>query len=110
MDEASYERTRAEEFRRTQSNQMQDRDLEVTFLHILKRYQIKIAYHFKETDYPEGVIEFHPEDVRQVRLESLENKKERMGTFRREITQNRPDLEFFSVAMIFLTLYALLIY
>ena len=98
MDEVSYERVRAEEFRRAQSNKKQDRDLEISFLQYFKMVSDRDSISFPwQNDYPEGVITFHPEDVHRVELKSLDHKNKRTGTFRREIAQNRPDLEFFSI-------------
>jgi hypothetical protein len=52
-------------------------------------------------DYAEGVLSFQPEDVRGMRLalskEANGCLRERHGTFRRTLAQERPDLEFFSV-------------
>ena len=98
IDEASYERVRAEEFRRVQSNGKQDRELENRYIQYFKMISDKGGFKFPyQVDYPEGVVEFHPEDVRQVKLDMPDIKKTRTGTFRREIAQNRPDLEFFSI-------------
>lgn len=98
MDEASYERIRANDFRRAQSNPAQDRDLEIAFINYFKAISDKDSVKFPwQVDYPEGVIEFHPEDVRNIKLALADDNQVRTGTFRREIAQQRPDLEFFSI-------------
>ena len=98
MDEASYERLRAEEFRRVQSNQEQDQHLEKKYIRYFKiisdRGSVRLLCH---DDCPEGLVEFHPEDVRKVQLDLSDKERARTGTFQRDIAQNRPDLEFFSV-------------
>jgi ATP-dependent helicase HepA len=98
MDEASYERTRAEKFRRVQSSKKQDIELESKFTKyfgLVSNRGFTYGYH---PDYTKGIIKFLPENIRNIeKLDLTGRKDERKGTFYRDIAQNCPDLEFFSV-------------
>jgi ATP-dependent helicase HepA len=100
MDEASYERSRAERFLQVQSNKKQDLRLEKAFTRYFSLIcRVNRGYkNWNHPDYPEGVIKFYPENVSYIeKLNLTGNKSERKGTFRRGIAQDCPELEFFSV-------------
>lgn len=102
LDAASIERNSAEAYRRVQSTSERDLELEKTFCDYFKTFSGNGAIRFKKADdYPEGIIEFRPNQVPRSRLpmttDENDAQPDRIGTFRREIAQERPDLEFFSV-------------
>jgi ATP-dependent helicase HepA len=102
LDEASFERTAAGVFLHAQSSPAREQRLERAFGQYFKAIASPRAVYFcREADYPEGIVSFQPEDVRQVPLglvrDSVGRIPERRGTFYRAIAQERPDLEFFSV-------------
>lgn len=102
MDEASNERRIAEAFRSAQSTPAREAALETAFAHYFKHLADHRSVHFcREADYPDGIVLFHPADVRGVTLDLPRNAQgtiaEHRGTFYRTIAQERPDLEFFSV-------------
>ena len=102
LDAASLERNSAEVFRRAQSTPERDVALEKAFCDYFRFIAGEGSLRFiRAGDYPEGMIEFRPNQVREVVL-SLPlgpsgTPADRLGTFRREIAQERPDLDFFSV-------------
>lgn len=101
LDEASNERQIAEAFRSAQSTPEGERALQSAFAEYFKHIADPRSVHFcKEADYSEGIVLFHPEDVRGVQLALPRNSggkpSEHRGTFFRAIAQQRPDLEFFS--------------
>jgi ATP-dependent helicase HepA len=102
LDEGSMERMSATAFLRVQSTPERDRALEQTFVDYF--YFIggpRSVRYVGGRDDPEGVLSFQPEDIRGMNLalskEANGSLRERNGTFRRAIAQERPDLEFFSV-------------
>jgi len=102
LDEASFERTAAAVFLHAQSSPAREQRLERAFGQYFKAIASPRAVYFcREADYPEGIVSFQPEDVREVPLglapDSAGRIPERRGTFYRAIAQERPDLEFFSV-------------
>jgi hypothetical protein len=102
LDEASYERVAAAGFRKIQSRRSHEQELEYAFAQYFKTIAGPRAVHFlSEADYPEGIVSFQPEDVRDPPLEFLRDDAgqlpQRRGTFYRTLAQERPDLEFFSV-------------
>ena len=102
LDAASLERVAAEEFKRAQSTPERDVALERAFADYFRFIGGDSALKFIQAgDYPEGIIEFRPNQVREVTLnlpaEPNGSSGDRLGTFRREIAQERPDLQFFSV-------------
>jgi len=97
LDEASYERLRAEEFRRVQLPVKFERDLSTHFINYFKMVATGRSVRcITESDKRDGIIKFHPEDIIHIDLDLTDTIK-RTGTFYRKIAQNNPDLEFFSV-------------
>jgi ATP-dependent helicase HepA len=110
LDEASLERNVAGDFRRVQSNPSRQIRLEQAFSayfmaaaseqKVEGRGSRPVTF-CKEANYPEGIVLFQPEDVRDIQLDLPRTESGRIaehrGTFRRDIAQQRPDLEFFSV-------------
>src|SRR5665213_67035 len=102
LDEASMERMSAAAFRRVQSTPERDAALEKAFADyfcfIASPRSLRYA---RGGDCAEGVLSFQPEDVRGMELQLSKEAngclRERHGTFRRALAQERPDLEFFSV-------------
>ena len=98
MDEASYERIRAEAFRRVQSSKEQDQKLASDFV-----WYFNLISHnegvrkVKGGGYPDDIIQFQPESTRELKLDFPNKKNLRTGTFVRELAQNNPNLEFFSM-------------
>lgn len=102
LDAASLERVSAEVFRRAQSTPERDIALEHAFCDWIKFVGGKEAVRFVSAgDFPEGIVEFRPDQLppNLVQLETGTGGilQDRLGTFRRKIAQERPDLEFFSV-------------
>jgi hypothetical protein len=102
MDAASLERKSAEVFRRAQSKPEQDKKLEFAFCDWVKFVGGNSAVRFRNLgDFPEGIVEFRPDqlpkDFLQLKQGVDQSIPDRIGTFRRSIAQERPDLEFFSV-------------
>jgi ATP-dependent helicase HepA len=102
LDEASYERLAAADFRRVQSGRSGEQALEHAFAQYFKAIAGPKAVYFKrDPEFPEGIVSFQPEDVRDTPLQLVRNDAgrlvERCGTFYRKIAQERPDLEFFSI-------------
>lgn len=102
LDAASLERTSAEVFRRAQSTPERDMALERAFCDYFRFIAGNAALRFINAgDYPEGIIEFRPNQLTEggISLPVAPNgaQLDRLGTFRRQIAQERPDLEFFSV-------------
>lgn len=102
LDEASNDRVAAEAFRRVQSAPESDKKLEKAFFRFLRGLSDNKAAWF-ETDPQgtDGIIRFRPENLNgfDLRLPKDANGRlrDRRGTFRRKLAQERPDLEFFSV-------------
>jgi len=102
LDEASFERTSAEDFRQAKSSRGRERALERAFSHYFKTLAGLRAVDCRgDPDFPEGIVTFQPEDMpREVPLEIPLDENDRLaehrGTFYRAIAQERPDLEFFS--------------
>lgn len=102
FDEASNERRAAEAFRRAQSDAEREKALEHAFVdyfkHLAPGRSVELIH---DANYAEGIIRFYPEDIRGLPMSLPKNETgrtmEREGTFYREIAQERPDLEFFSV-------------
>ena len=102
LDAASLERKSAEVFRRAQSTPERDIVLERAFVDYFRFIAGTSSVRFKGSgDYPEGIIEFRPDQLRE--LDGLlppalaGTHADRTGTFRRQIAQEEPNLEFFSV-------------
>jgi hypothetical protein len=102
LDAASLERTSAEEFRRVQSTLEKDISIEMAFRDWVAFVGGSQAVRLINAgDFPEGIIEFRPDQLPKGFIPLTPNIKgnlpDRLGTFRRGIAQERPDLEFFSV-------------
>ena len=102
LDAASMERVSAEVFMSAQSTPERDQALERAFCEYFQFIGGKFSVrHVPAGNITEGVVEFDPNQVRDVtlklRVEDNGGIRKRCGTFRREIAQERPDLEFFSV-------------
>jgi hypothetical protein len=101
LDAASLDRRSAEAFRRAQSSPERDEALEKAFCDYFQFFGGKAAIRFKPTsEFPEGIIEFRPDQI-PAGTSPLTSSPEKphsdhLGTFRRSIAQERPDLEFFS--------------
>lgn len=102
LDAASLERASAEIYMRVQSTPERDQTLEQAFCDYFKFIAgDRSMRYIVAGNYTEGVLEFRPDQLRDVTLqlpaEPNGGLRDRIGTFRREIAQERPDLEFFSV-------------
>ena len=102
LDAASLDRRSAEVFRRAQSSPERDRALEKAFCDYFEFFGGKPAIRFKSTgEFPEGIVEFRPDqipvDMALLPAKANQPVHDHLGTFRRTIAQERPDLEFFSV-------------
>lgn len=102
LDAASLERKSAEVFRRAQSTPERDLALEKAFCDYFHYIGGNGVMRFVPAgNYPEGVVEFRPDQVKDVKLPLPAQKNggqpDRLGTFRRQIAQERPDLDFFTV-------------
>lgn len=106
LDEASFERATAEDFRRAQSSRGRERALDRAFVHYFMTMAGPRAIDRRgDADFPEGIVTFQPEDMpREMPLEIPPDENGRLaehrGTFYRAIAQERPDLEFFSVGSV----------
>ena len=102
LDEASNDHLPGEAFRRVQSAPESDKKLERAFTRFVRGLSNKKAAWF-ETDLQgnDGIIRFRPENLSGIDLRLPKDAdgrlRERRGTFRRKLAQERPDLEFFSV-------------
>ena len=103
LDAASLDRKSAEVFRRAQSTPARDLAIEAAFCDYLRHSAggngaVRFLH---AADYPDGIIEFRPGQLLYVsillRPDVNGGYPDRVGTFRRDIAQERPDLEFFSV-------------
>lgn len=101
LDAASLERSSAEAYRRVQSTPERDRILERSFVEYLQFRGSPNAVRVNPKGYPEGTIEFRPNQLPTGMLklpsEPNEGVRDRIGTFRRHIAQDDPNLEYFSV-------------
>jgi hypothetical protein len=103
LDEASLDRTSAEIFRRAQSTPERDLALEGTFCDWFKFVAGSGALRFPYAgDLPDrSIVEFRPNQLPPGSIPLAIGPEgvqpDRIGTFRRQIAQERPDLEFFSV-------------
>ena len=106
LDEASFERVAANDFRKAQSSSEREKALEFAFCQYFKTLAGRDAIRFcRDADYPEGIVTFQPEDVSDVPMDAVKDANgrlgERRGTFFRAIAQERPDLDFFSAGNVF---------
>jgi len=102
LDAASLERKIAEVFRRAQSTPERDLALESAFCDYFRFIAGNGSLRERSADdHPEGIIEFRPDQFRELDgllpATATGTHADRLGTFRRQIAQERPDLEFFSV-------------
>jgi len=101
LDAASLERTSAEVYRRVQSTPQRDQLLESTFTNYFQYIGGQGVVRVNPRGYPEGVLEFRPDQLRDITLhlqrESTGGLRDRIGTFRRKLAQEDPNLEYFSV-------------
>lgn len=103
LDAASLERTSAEVFRRAQSTPERDLALEEAFCDWFRFITGSGALGFPPAgDFPDkSIVEFRPNQLPKGTLPLATGpdgvQADRLGTFRRQIAQERPDLEFFSV-------------
>jgi len=103
LDAASLDRASAEVFRRAQSTPERDVTLEGAFCDWFQFITGNGALAFPPTgDFPDkSIVEFRPNQLPKGTLPLAPGPDgvtpDRLGTFRRQIAQERPDLEFFSV-------------
>ena len=97
LDEASFNRTAAQAFRRVKNAREIERDVETTFC----RYVELVAKRPKEVsdeEFPGSILRFRPDTFHQIQLHDAAQFGEAcLGTFRREVAQQRLDLQFFTV-------------
>jgi ATP-dependent helicase HepA len=97
LDEASFNRTAAQAFRRVKNAREIERDVETTFC----RYVELIAKRPKEVsdeEFPGSILRFRPDTFHQIQLQDAAQFGEGcLGTFRREVAQQRLDMQFFTV-------------
>ena len=103
LDAASLERVSAEVFRRAQSTPDRDLTLEAAFCDWFRFIAGNGALWFPPAgDSPDkSIVEFRPNQLPPGTLRLATGpdgvQADRLGTFRRQTAQERPDLEFFSV-------------
>jgi ATP-dependent helicase HepA len=101
LDAASLERTSAEVYRRVQSTPERDQALERAFGDYFQFIGGQGSMRANPRGYPEGTFEFRPNQLGEVTLqlpaEASGGVRDRIGTFRRALAQDDPNLEFFSV-------------
>ena len=102
LDAASMDRASAEVYKGAQTSTKRDERLERAFCNYIRAIGGKDAIRFiSADDYPDGIVRFRPalmiDDSIKFPRDADGNLIERDGTFRRDIAQERPDLEFFSV-------------
>ena len=102
LDAASLDRSVAEVFRKVQSTPERDRALEQAFYDYFKFLAGPAAVCTPRAgDHAEGIIEFRPDQAKDVVLCLRPGRDQRLpdyrGTFRREIAQEDPDPDFFTV-------------
>lgn len=101
LDAASIERASAEVYRRVQSTPEHDQALERAFSDYFQHIGGQGSLIANPRGYPEGTFEFRPDQLRdvtlQLPLEANGGVRDRIGTFRRKLAQDDPNLEFFSV-------------
>jgi ATP-dependent helicase HepA len=102
LDAASYERRRAERFLKTQSNPEQDKRLGSTFVRYIRSVSQADGARFIDDAWgAANVVQFRPGSIQGLELKLPIGPNgapvEPRGTFRRELAQERPDLQFFSV-------------
>jgi ATP-dependent helicase HepA len=97
LDEASFNRTAAQAFRRVKNAREIERDVETTFC----RYVELIAKRPKEVsdeEFPGSILRFRPDTFHRIQLQDAAQFGEGcLGTFRREVAQQRLDMQFFTV-------------
>jgi len=102
LDAASLDRKSAEVFRRAQSTPERDLQLEQAFCEYFQYIAgPRSLRHVCTGEYPEGIYEFRPDQLRELDV-SLSptltgTHADRTGTFRRQVAQESPNIEFFSV-------------
>jgi ATP-dependent helicase HepA len=103
LDEASFELKTAKRFHKVSQAQHIESELESAFInyfrHISTEKSVKDVY---EQGFAQGIWRFKADNVRYGRLPGLHTNQsgsldEYKGTFRREIAQQRPELNFFSI-------------
>lgn len=103
LDAASLDRRSAEVFRRAQSTPERDIALESAFCDWFRFIAGNGAMAFPPTgELPDkSIVEFRPNQLPKGTLPLVTGpdaiQPDRLGTFRRQIAQERPDLEFFSI-------------
>jgi len=101
LDAASLERASAEVYRRVQSTPERDQALERAFSDYFQFIGGQGSMRPNPRGYPEGTFEFRPNQLREATLqlpvEANGGVRDRIGTFRRELAQDDPNLEYFSV-------------
>jgi ATP-dependent helicase HepA len=97
MDEASFNASHAQSYLKAQLKKKQEIHFEKTFTNYFKqisdRRSVSTPY---DPLFSDGIFEFLPKYIKDLKLDVLEKQDERKGTFRREIAQERPNDEFFS--------------
>ncbi|MBZ0264224.1 DEAD/DEAH box helicase family protein [bacterium] len=94
LDEASFERMRAEKFHSIQSNNKHENKLKGSFIQYFKHISQMDSF---EVNRQLEQVTFHPNMVSGVNLNLSEKERSRKGTFYRRTAQNHPEIEFFSV-------------
>lgn len=100
LDEASFERDAAERYRRIQQNPEQEAELERAFLDYFRALAPGACQAANDAEFPGAVFRFSGADVPRAKRLALQTGGEAPryeGTFRREVAQQRPSLNFFSV-------------
>jgi ATP-dependent helicase HepA len=103
LDEASLDLKAAERFRKVSQAQSAETGLESAFVDYFR--MISTEHSVKEVHdqaFPRGIWKFKADNVRYGQLTNLHKNQEGTlddykGTFRREIAQQRPELNFFTV-------------
>jgi len=101
LDEASFELKTAERFRRVSHSLMGEKLLEESFVDYFRLISsARSAKEWHDPAFPIGIWKFSADDAR-IQLPLFHENKgvigDFIGTFRREIAQQRPELNFFNV-------------
>lgn len=94
LDEASFERNAAMEFRGAISNPAREKSLEQSFIKYLKHVAGgKAVVPGKDPEFADGVFQLFPDDMPK---NGGTGELARTGTFQRPIAQERPHIDFFA--------------
>ena len=102
LDEASFDRSAAEKYRRVRHSDENELVLEGAFTNYLQMIaSTRSVRPYSDSEFPEGLWMLRGDEIHQIRDKSMNTLPDRMtpfiGTFRRAIAQQRVDLHFFNL-------------